>query len=276
MAGRPPRDQSDGLPDFKYVNRLPLADVARKIGCEVQSDGTIACPRYDRHDNRKPGLLTTLRGNKVECVACKTGPLSIVDWLMNLGEFTSAREAVSCFARDLDVPHIAKGSHLKNPDCQTPPPACDNPISLLVLSGVWQGLLVTAHSIIPALLALAGWHPDNPRPTLRASYRAIARYSGIKSPNAIKKSLDELEGIGWLERLPSEARGDSPIKNTAAYCLTPLSERVKHLADVTAPGFGQQIEAEKEDRKFRRLDRQQRWQSRNQGFSSGSTDHSNN
>jgi hypothetical protein len=173
---------------------------------------------------------------------------------------------VETFAHDLNVPYISKGSHRRNPDCQPVPPACDDPISLLVVSGVWQNLPVTAHSIIPALLALADWHPDEPRPTLRVGYRTITRYSSVKSPNAIKKTLDELEGIGWLERLPPDARGDSPIKNTAAYRLTPLSERIRQLADVTSPGFGKQIVAEKEKQRLRRQNRKQQLESKTWSF----------
>jgi DNA-binding HxlR family transcriptional regulator len=263
------RPYQDDLPDFEYINQIPIVNVAEKIGLEVQDDGTIVCGRIDMHKDDAPAFLTLLSGNKVKCDPCNTGPLSVVDMMMHMGIFREPLQAVQYFApalRPFDVPTIAKGSHLKNPDCQTVPPACDDPITLLVVPGLWCGLSVTTQRLIPVLLALSKWEELGSHRPIRLSYRAMMRYSGIESPNAIKAALDELEGMGWLERIESPPRGNSPIKDTAEYSLTPLSARVKELADDNAPKFGAAIVAEKPARKRKRQEREQHLRSRRLNF----------
>jgi len=260
-----PKPYGAGLPDFKYINRIPITDAAGKIGLEFSDDGRIVCPCSDKHKDGGTALLTALPRNKVKCEACNTGPLGVVDLMMHIGNFSSARDAVLCFASDLrsfDVPTIPKGSHLKNPDCLIVPPACEDPICLLVLSGVWADLSVTAQRLIPVLLNLGRWEESGSDCTIRISYRAMMRYSGIESPNAIKDVLDELENIGWLVRLGSPQRGESPIKGTAEYRLTPLSQGVMELANKMAPQFGAAIQAAKAARKRQRQEREQRLRSR--------------
>ena len=259
----PPRDPySAGLPDFKYINGIPILDAVEKIGLEVRDDKRIVCPRTDRHKNGSTAFLKLLPRNKVKCDACDTGPLSVVDLLMHVGEFDSPRDAALCFAPNLDVPAIAKGSHLNNPDCQVVPPTCEDPIGLLILSGLWRELSVTSQRLAPVLLVLSKWRPENPEPTFRLSYLAMTRFSKVTSPNQIKAAIDELVGIGWMERLGSPTRGDSPVRDTAQYRLTPLSDSFRKFADATATPFGDDIKAEKAIQMQRRHERIRRFQAR--------------
>ena len=255
---------SAGLPDFNYINGLPIVDVARKIGLEFSDDRNMVCPRSDRHKDGSAALLRLLPENKVKCDACKTGPLSVVDLLMHVGGFDSPRIAALCFASDLDVPTIARGSHLNNPDCQVVPPTCEDPIGLLILTGVWSALPEPVKSLMPVLLKLAKWSDSDNEPTLHISYGAMMTYSGMSSPNVISKALTEMARIGWLERLESPPRGDSSVKPAASYRLTPLSDRVMDRANATAPLFGAKILTQKAARKVKRQAREALLESRRQ------------
>jgi hypothetical protein len=253
-----PRLFGDGLPDFKSINRIPIIDVAIKLGVEVVMGGALLCPRPDIHDKSRPALLTPLPNNKIKCDACGTGPLTVVDLLMHVGDFSDPLVAVRYFAPELasyQVPTIPKGSHLKNPQGLPVPPACDDPLRLLVVSGVWATLSETTQRLMPVFLALTDWRAENPKPEFELSYRAMTRFSGVKSPNAINESLDNLTSIGWMERIAQSPRGKSPIKDTAWYRLTPLSDRVRAAADANAPKFAKAIKDEKAVRKQEREDR---------------------
>lgn len=252
----PPRKPySAGLPDFKYINRIPITDIARKLGFEFANNGKIACWHSEGHKDRRPSFLRVLESNKVKCDACNNEAMSVLTMVKDYGHFDSLLEAAECIAIDFDVPRIAKGSHLNNPDCQVVPPACEDPIALLVSSGVWSELPTPTQRLIPVLLSLATWTDDHSPGIITLSYRGMTTFSGMNNHTSIRQALTELERIGWLEVLDSPSRGESPIKGTGRYRLTPLSQRVRDLADRTAPGFGDAIKADKADRKRQREER---------------------
>jgi hypothetical protein len=180
--------------------------------------------------------------------------MSVLDMVQYVGGL-DRQEAAECVAHYFHVPRIAMGSRFKNPDCFPEPPACKDPIRLLVSSGIWASLSVCAQRLIPVFLALAEWE-EFVECSKHMPYRTMTRYSGIKSPNAIKSALDELEKIGFLRRLESRTRGASPIKEAGEFVVTPLSEKLKQLADGTAPKFGAEIKSEKAARKQQRQERQ--------------------
>jgi hypothetical protein len=250
-----PRAYGDGLPDFRYINLIPVADVARKLGLEFAHNGKILCWHLEKHKNRRPSFLRVLESNKVKCDACDGEAMSVLNMVKDYAPFDTLLEAAECVAIDFDVPRIAKGSHLNNPDCQVVPPACEDPIALLVCTGVWSELPTPTQRLIPVLLSLATWTNDHSSGIITLSYRGMMTFSGINNYTSIRQALTELQGMGWLEVLDSPSRGESPIKGTGRYRLTPLSERVRDLANRTAPGFGDAIKAEKADRKRQREER---------------------
>jgi hypothetical protein len=92
------------------------------------------------------------------------------------------------------------------------------------------------------------------------SYRAIARYSGITSPNSISRALKQLAEIGWLKYRPFG--GSGPIRETAEYELTSHSDELRELANAEAAEFRRIIEAERLMRTAARSDRAERYKRR--------------
>jgi hypothetical protein len=237
----------DGLFDFKFINRIPITNVARKLRFEFDGAGGIICWHPERHQNGNESFLRVLRSNKVKCDACNSEPMSVLDMVKDCGQFPSLREAAECVAIDFDVRRTARASHLNNPERLVVPPACEDPLRLLIVSGVWSELSAPTRCLIPVLLSLADWNEDKSEGTVTVCYQGLMTYSGMGSPNSISRALRELYEIGWLEVLDSPRHG--AIQPTATYLIKPLSQAVKDLADKTAPGFGDAIKAEKAQRK---------------------------
>jgi hypothetical protein len=263
-----PLPDEDGLPDFKYINRIPIVKLARELGMDFGDNGKILCWHPDKHKDGKPAFLRVLtKLNRVRCDACGSPSMSVIDMLMDIGNFDSPLTAVQCFARELSsfsVPNIPKGSHLNNPDALNVPPALKEPLALLVRSGVWSTLPVPVQRLIPVFLELTEWGDGVLEGTLYISNRAMMRYSGIGSFTSISQALTKLESMGWATRLEATLRGDSPIEATKLYRVTPLSETVRQLAISTSPTFGDTIKADKAIRKRQREERSRVLQSQRQ------------
>jgi len=76
---------------------------------------------------------------------------------------------------------------------------------VLVQSGLWAQLSAPARSIAPVLAYFADKASGQSIAPVTISYRAISRYSGVNSPNAVAKGIRELAEIGWLVRDTTEA-----------------------------------------------------------------------
>jgi hypothetical protein len=251
------RQPGRGLLDFKHINRIPVVDVAQAIGYKIEGndkDKQIVCPRSSEHKNKSQRFLTILGSNKVVCRLCDTYPLSVLDMVREFDRIEDLTDAAECIAFYFPIiPEISPGSHLRNPTWDDVPPGCKDPLILLTASGIWAQLTVPAQRLIPVSLAFAS---KNEESTVRVSYRALQRYSGIESPNSIRAAVTELEAIGFLKRRPLRARGNSPVKETAEYYVTPLSDRLREFANRISPQFGDAILIEKATRRQKRLARQ--------------------
>jgi hypothetical protein len=252
---------NSSLPDFNFINRLPIVDVARKIALEVTNEGEIVCWRSNEHKSGTSPFLRALRSNKVICDACETYPLSVLDMVQNFGELTlpDAGECVASYYPD--VPRKAKGSHLKNPMGEPVPPGCRDPWTLLVTTGVWAELSETAKALVPMFLHFAEWDDGGNEGRLTTSHGAIKQYTGIRSPNAIVNATRELEAIAWLQRVRS-LRGGSPVEGVMTYIITPLSQGVIDKANETAPLLAARISDEKRIKKQKRKERERQLQSK--------------
>jgi hypothetical protein len=251
---KPTGSPNTNLFDFKFINHLPISEVAKGIGLEVTDEDKIVCPHASEHRNLATPFLRVIPSNRAVCDACDTPKMSVLDMVMFAGCATEI-EAADCVATFFDVPGIRKGIHLNNPTCEAEPPASKEPIALLVLSGAWSELPESVQRLIPVLLCLSKWNANASDCVLPLSYIAVGRYTGIVSPNCISKALTYLANIGWLVRLGSRPRGDSLIEDTAKYRLTPLSQSIRQLADNTASRFGEAIRDQKELRKEKRRQR---------------------
>src|SRR5215472_17497210 len=86
VAFRTPLRASDGIPDFKWINRfLPIADVARKLGIRFGERGMIHCwhPERHQHGDRTPSASIRPKNDTIRCFGCGTRPLSVVDLVMD-------------------------------------------------------------------------------------------------------------------------------------------------------------------------------------------------
>src|SRR5580704_7220193 len=148
-----------GLPDFKFINRIPIVDVARKmgsdIGLEVGNDGNIRCPQSSKHpDGTSPFLKILPSSNRIFCEACDTGLMTVLEMVLKFGGIKPLLDAGECVATYFTVPRIRKASHLNNPKGELVPEGCRDPLALLMTSGVWTELSVPVKLVIVAFLKL--------------------------------------------------------------------------------------------------------------------------
>ncbi len=95
---------------------------------------------------------------------------------------------------------------------------------------------------------------------LEISYRALARYSGLKSDASVSKGLKDLERIGWLRRQRRRTgRSRGPVRETATYIVTPNSDSVRELANATAADLRAAIDEERQMRAEKRAQRTRAW-----------------
>jgi hypothetical protein len=128
-------------------------------------------------------------------------------------------------------------------------------VGLLIRSGLWAGFREATQAIAPVLLEFAE-PAEGLRDvlTVRISYRAIARFSGISSHNAIRSALVALKEAGFL-RLPQDSARRSPDRLSARYEITPYSDELWELAQAAARQQQQEITAEIELRERERKER---------------------
>lgn len=270
MTDRPTDDisptsaqQAGTIPDFKWVNRhLPMRDVCVALGLRVDPAGMIHCWHPERHKagDRTPSVSIRKSTNRLRCFGCGSKTLSVVDVVMDaLG--TDVAGAARWLKQHFNVKHIAKGRHLK--DSHTIRPyrvGFEQPIELLVKSGIWAMLNPGSQRIIPALFYLAepGKGPDTF--VAQVSYRTILRYSGVKSFETISKALKQLAELGWLSTLPQANPDASVLRDVNTYILTPYSDAVMEMANSMAASFRADIEQERELRRQERKARRRNTQ----------------
>ena len=250
--------QDSGIPDLSWINReLPIADVVKALDLRVGEGGKIHCWHPERH---KSGDRTASVGiqkpvNRVKCFGCGTRPMSVVDLVMD-ATGTDAAGAAQWIEKHFEVRRIPKRRHLQD---ARPKHWCDvgheQPIELLVKSGIWGALSPQAQRIAPVLNCLAT-KADGNTFRIQISYRAIMRYSGVKSPNSVAKALKQLAEIEWLKTLPTESNS-KVLRDSGTYILTPYSDGITELANSMAAQMRQEIEAERELRKRQRRARRQ-------------------
>jgi hypothetical protein len=244
----------DGIPDLRWVNRrVPIADVAKALGLRFGQGGMIHCWHPEKHKNgdRTPSVGIQKAVNRVKCFGCGTRPMSVVDLVIDVCA-TEVAGAASWLEQNFEIRSMPKRRHLEPNQplrwCQV---GHEQPIELLVKSGIWPALSPQAQRIAPALLSLA---TKEERDTFRVriSNRGIMRYSGVRSFSSVSKGIRQLEEIEWLECLPSDALAGSVLRSVSTYRLTPYSDGLMELAQAMAAQSRKEIEAERELRKQQR------------------------
>ena len=256
----PPGDgPGTGIPDLKWANKnLPMRDVAAKLDLRQGASGMIHCWHPERHKNgdSTPSVGIQAGFNTAKCFGCDSKPQSVVDVVRDvLGCDLSA--AIAWLDSNFIIPRIPKRKHLESDRLVRPyRVGTEDPITLLVRSGIWAALSVPARCIVPVLLAHAE-HAAGQRDayTLQMSYRAIMTYSGLKSFSAVSKALGELTAFDWVTRKAATPKPGAVLRATGTYILTPYSEGVQETARTLFQAKRQIIEAERELRRVQRNER---------------------
>jgi hypothetical protein len=256
---KPTQSRASRIPDFKWINKnLSVSEVGKALGLSSGSNGLIHCWHPERHHNgdRTASVGVRTVNNTVKCFgcACDVGPFGPIDLVMDVLGMDSPSAAGAWIVEHFEVPFLPKGKHLK--EASRPSRGrvgFEGYVGLLVQSGLWGRLSFPARSLIPTLLEFA--QKDESKPTYRVeiSYRAISRYSGVKSHNAVVKALRELKQIHWLrwEQSPSP----TVLRATNVYILTPESDELRELANAMARQTKDEVNTERELRLRQRSER---------------------
>jgi hypothetical protein len=218
----------------------------------------IHCWHPDKHQNgdRTASVGIKKKTNRVKCFGCGPPIMSVVDLVCDvLGVEVAA--AAAWIDGHFEVPQIAKRRHLEpNKPLRLYAVGREDPIELLVKSGIWSGLSPQAQRVAPVLLSFA---EEEGRDCLRVqiSNRAIMRYSGVKSFTSVSKGISQLVEIEWLIRVPGALRSASGLPAVSSYRLTPYSNGLMELANILAAQNRNEIAAEREMRKQQRRARRQ-------------------
>ena len=190
----------------------------------------------------------------VKCFGCDLGPIGPINLVMDV-RGVNAGDAAIWIAERFDVPTIPAGKRLEEPDRWRGPVGYEGGLELLVRSGLWGTLSEAARSIAPVLLHMSEKkEPTDQESSIRMSYVGISRYSGVKSPNSLRRALLELGEIGFLE-LPEAGLRSSPTRQAALYIVTPNSQALVELAHSFSAQMRSEIAAERELRDQMRKER---------------------
>jgi len=268
------RAPTEGIPDLKWANRsLPITEVARKLNLHLGEHGMIHCwhPERHQHGDRTPSVSVRQKNNTVRCFGCGSKPMSVVDLIVDARGVTVA-DAARWLEQNFEVRRIPPRRHLAEAGERRPyQVGTEQPIELLVRSGLWARLSAPAQGIVPVLLSFAepsGFETFQ----VEISYRGMMRYSGLKSFSAVSGALNQLAEIGWLRRPGNHARGEI-VRETGAYVLTPLSDAVKELGNAIFQEERQTIQAERELREEQRRHRRAQMAERSRQSDVGSRLH---
>jgi hypothetical protein len=258
MATPDTRPPQGGIPDFGWINKnLSIAEVAQALDLQFGTNGLIRCwhPDKHQHGDRTASVAIRQTNNTAKCFGngCGVGPFGPTDLVGDVLGFESALEAGLWIAERFPVPCIKARKHLEQPRRLILRAGFEGAFGLLVQSGLWARLLPATRSIIPVLLTFVERDADKTTYRLTMSYRAVSRYSGVKSPNAIKAALKELEELGWLRH--TSARTQNVLREATMFELTPESDAVNEHANMLARQTREEIQAERDLRKKQRTDR---------------------
>lgn len=233
---------------MRFINReVAIVKVAAALGLRFDNLAKIHCWHPERHKNNDRTASVGIRStnNTVKCFGCNSKPMGPIDMVMDvLG--VSAADAALWIAARFDVPFIPAGRRLTHPTRRRHEVGLERGLALLVRSGLWASLPEAARGIAPVLLELSEkQRASDAELTVQISYLGISRYSGVRSPTAIRKALVALSEVGFL-RLPETAGRRSPERKSATYTVTPNSDELWELAQAVAAQMKEEIAAERE------------------------------
>ncbi len=246
------------IPDMRFINRqVSIVEVARALELRLDGLSKIHCWHPERHHNgdRTASVGIRASNNTVKCFGCDSKPMGPIDLVMDVHGTAGPADAALWIAERFAVPTIPIRKRLTDALDRRYRVGYDRGLGLLIRSGLWARLSAPAQTIAAVLLEYGEKeHALNETLRVRMAYRSLARYSGVRSHNAIRKALLELNEVGFL-RLQSTAPALSLNRQSATYIVTPNSDCLWELAQTAAEQTKQEIAAEVELRKRQRNER---------------------
>jgi hypothetical protein len=240
------------IPDMRYINReISVKEIAAAL--DLRLDGNkIHCWHPERHQNgdRTPSVGIRTTNNTVKCFGCNSPPQGPIDFVMDVLQLNLPADAALWIAERFEAPTI----QATRPNNSVRPWGRfggHNIKGLLIASGLWADLSAPAKAIAAILLDKAREEagPGEREVLLQMSYQTMTRFAGVRSPNAIRKALLELEEIDFLQLTPKRASPTPPLRESGAYRIGLPSDCLWETAQASAKRLQDEIDAEKELRR---------------------------
>ena len=258
------RKLSAGIPDMRFINReVRIVDVARTLDIRLDGAGKIHCwhPERHQHGDRTASVGIRTSNNTVKCFGCDSKPMGPIDFVMDVLGLAAA-DAALWIAERFEVPAIPVGKRLAEADRWRGRIGYERGLDLLVRSGLFGVLSEPARSIAAVFQAMSEkQEPTDQQFSIQISYLGITRYSGVRSPNAIRKALIELGEIGFL-KFPEAGLRRGPDQPASAYIVMPNSDELYELAQAFSARMKTEIAAERELRRRLRSEKTRAWRKR--------------
>jgi hypothetical protein len=182
--------------DLDYIRRkIPIEDVARRLGLDVNSRHFARCFRTENHadGDREPSLHFLTRANRAICFGCgDRRPFSNIDLVMAyLG--CDFRQAIAWFREHFDHIPTLRGRPAGITGEKPFRVGTGGELEALVRSGVFATLSNPARSVLTVIREL---RDDSEAPI---PYATLRRMTGIGSYSTIKRALDQLTRLHIIE-----------------------------------------------------------------------------
>jgi hypothetical protein len=207
--------QSSGIPDAEYIrDRVPIQDVARKLGLEVKGRHG-HCWRIEAHANgdSNPSIWFN-RNNRGCCQACDGRAWSNID-LVKMVLRLDVADAIRWIAERFEVPLLPKGKHLVKRQRWAPRFRVGTGGDIMedfVRSGLLAELSGAHAKVLEVLRTFAD---DDGRVVI--SYLGIMQYAGIAKAT-VRSALLHLQKLHVME---IQSARDGPLRACGVYQFTP-------------------------------------------------------
>ena len=208
------------LYDFEACNRLPIFDVAQKLGLDVRNSAA-RCWRPS-HEDRRPSVALVRRANRWRCERCDAGKSwrSCLELVMEKLNF-DLKQAGAWFGENFHVPEL-KTSPRASPSRNTRRSEPLTTLPQLVATEWFRSLSLARRAVFVDLFAIEAEQGA----TFRMSIRKLAERLGM-APNTVTDAVHYFEGIDLLSIKRGRAAADRNATNT--YQLKVRAARFQNL-----------------------------------------------
>jgi hypothetical protein len=234
-----------GIVDLCWVRKnISIQEVANKLHLRFGTGKMLHCWHGEQHQHadRTPSVSIRRTTNTVKCFGCGTGPLSPVDLVMNVRSCTIHEAANWLKLNFPKIPRIGARKHSSKVE-NAEDLSGRNPLQILICSGLFAELGLPSKAICTALLVL--WDARERPNSIAISFKALQRFSGVRSRSSVARALRELEDVLLISR---EIRPSLsfPLNQTQLIKVCPNSDEFWEFANAHAQIVRREVEFEKE------------------------------